>query len=44
VCRAIAHAHGGDLTLRQRAHGGCSVECRLPVQAPPAPPQQELTP
>jgi two-component system sensor histidine kinase KdpD len=44
VCRAIAHAHGGELTLRQRAHGGCSVECRLPVQAPPAPPQQELTP
>jgi two-component system sensor histidine kinase KdpD len=38
VCRAIARAHGGELRLRPRAHGGCSFECLLPVRsAPPAP-------
>ena len=29
VCRAIARAHGGELRLRARAHGGCSFECVL---------------
>ncbi len=31
VCRTIARAHGGELTLRMRARGGCSFECTLPV-------------
>jgi len=35
VCRAIARAHGGELTLRSRSHGGSSFECRLPVREPP---------
>ena len=37
LCRAIAQAHGGTLALRQRAHGGSSFECWLPVAAQPAP-------
>jgi len=36
VCRAIAHAHGGELALRLRGHGGASFECRLPVAEQPA--------
>jgi two-component system, OmpR family, sensor histidine kinase KdpD len=37
VCLAIARAHGGDLTLRPRGHGGSSFECALPcVEAPHA--------
>lgn len=43
--RAIANAHGGQLRLRARAHGGASFECWLPLaadapapgQVPPAP-------
>jgi two-component system, OmpR family, sensor histidine kinase KdpD len=35
VCRAIARAHGGELELRTRSHGGCSFECWLPAAAPP---------
>jgi two-component system sensor histidine kinase KdpD len=35
VCRAIARAHGGELKLRQRAHGGASFECWLPELEPP---------
>ncbi|MEK8030623.1 ATP-binding protein [Ideonella sp. DXS29W] len=31
VCRAIARAHGGELKLRTRAHGGSSFELWLPV-------------
>jgi two-component system sensor histidine kinase KdpD len=31
VCRTIARAHGGELTLRTRQRGGCSFECTLPV-------------
>lgn len=31
VCRAIARAHGGELRLRPRAHGGSSFELWLPV-------------
>ncbi|WP_291086192.1 ATP-binding protein [Hydrogenophaga sp.] len=33
VCRTIARAHGGELTLRMRQRGGCSFECTLPVTA-----------
>jgi two-component system, OmpR family, sensor histidine kinase KdpD len=39
VCRAIARAHGGELTLRARNHGGSSFECHLP--GTPQPPQAE---
>lgn len=35
VCRAIARAHGGELTLRERAGGGSSFEVSLPVEALP---------
>ncbi len=35
VCRAIAHAHGGELVLRPRGHGGASFECWLPVAEQP---------
>ncbi|MFZ2986430.1 ATP-binding protein, partial [Ideonella sp.] len=37
VCRAIARAHGGELRLRARAHGGSSFELWLPLDdaAPP---------
>lgn len=38
VCRAIARAHGGELRLRARGHGGCAFECLLPLREPPAPP------
>lgn len=41
VCRAIARAHGGELRLRPRSHGGASFECSLPVTAPPPTPQTE---
>ena len=41
VCRAIARAHGGELRLRPRAHGGCSFECALPMREPPGPPAKE---
>lgn len=36
VCRAIARAHGGELVLRPRAHGGSSFECWLPEAVVPA--------
>ncbi|HSW05001.1 sensor histidine kinase, partial [Aquabacterium sp.] len=35
VCRAIARAHGGELRLRARGHGGCSFEFTLPVEVQP---------
>lgn len=35
VCRAIAHAHSGDLLLRPRAGGGCSFELHLPAARSP---------
>ncbi len=41
VCRAIARAHGGDLRLRARGHGGCSFECLLPIRQPPQQPGAE---
>lgn len=37
VCRAIARAHGGELRLRTRSHGGSSFELVLPVQDQPDP-------
>jgi two-component system sensor histidine kinase KdpD len=36
VCRAIARAHGGELRLRPRGHGGTAFECWLPEQMVPA--------
>lgn len=35
VCRAIALAHGGQLTLRRRQGGGSSFSLALPVEAQP---------
>jgi two-component system sensor histidine kinase KdpD len=35
VCRAIAVAHGGELRLRARGHGGSSFECWLPRRTAP---------
>lgn len=31
ACRAIARAHGGEMRVRQRSHGGASFECWLPI-------------
>ena len=44
VCRAIAHAHGGELRLRARSHGGCAFECVLPLRTPPEMPTEEQVP
>lgn len=41
VCRAIARAHGGELRLRPRGHGGCSFECVLPNRQAPVRPTDE---
>jgi two-component system sensor histidine kinase KdpD len=41
VCRAIARAHGGELRLRARGHGGCSFEAVLPLREPPARPSDD---
>ncbi len=38
VCRAIARAHGGEMRVRARAHGGSSFECWLPIPAQPQAP------
>jgi two-component system sensor histidine kinase KdpD len=38
VCRAIARAHGSELRLRPRGHGGASFEFALAVEAAPQPP------
>jgi two-component system, OmpR family, sensor histidine kinase KdpD len=40
VCRAIARAHGGELSLRPRGRGGCSFECALPLLDAPAAAQE----
>ncbi len=40
VCRAIARAHGGELRLRPRGHGGCSFECLLPIRQAPRQPSE----
>ncbi|MFG6486124.1 sensor histidine kinase [Roseateles sp. BYS78W] len=39
VCRAIAEAHEGSLSLRPRGHGGCSFEARLPLREAPELPE-----
>jgi two-component system sensor histidine kinase KdpD len=41
VCRAIARAHGGELLLRPRGHGGCSFEFVLPIRLAPEQPTEE---
>lgn len=41
VCRAIARAHGGELTVRARNRGGANFECRLPLRDAPALPAEE---
>ena len=43
VCRAIARAHGGEMRVRPRAHGGSAFECWLPVQPQPAGPEPMAT-
>lgn len=43
VCRAIARAHGGELRLRLRSHGGASFECVLPVTPPPGSTNSEVS-
>lgn len=43
VCRAIARAHGGELTVRARNRGGASFECRLPLHSAPAVPTEEAS-
>jgi len=42
VCRAIAEAQGGVLSLRPRGHGGCSFEFRLPLRAAPELPEAPI--
>jgi two-component system sensor histidine kinase KdpD len=37
ACRAIARAHGGDMRVRARSHGGASFECWLPEASEPQP-------
>lgn len=39
LCRAIAQAHDGGLSLRLRGHGGCSFELRLPLREAPKLPE-----
>jgi len=40
VCRAIARAHGGEIRVRPRAHGGSAFEFLLPLRdAPLGPPE-----
>ena len=38
VCRAIARAHGGEVRVRARAHGGSAFEFLLPLRQAPAAP------
>lgn len=38
LCQAVARAHGSELRLRPRGHGGISLEVRLPVTPLPAQP------
>jgi two-component system sensor histidine kinase KdpD len=35
VCRAVAQAHGGQLTLRRRAGGGSCFRASFPIEAQP---------
>ncbi len=43
VCRAIARAHGGDIRLRPRAHGGSAFEFMLPLREAPDMPAVPVT-
>ena len=43
VCRSIARAHGGELKLRQRSHGGSSFECWLLEEAAPGVEERDST-
>lgn len=38
VCRAIARAHGGEIRVRARGHGGSAFEFLLPLREAPAAP------
>jgi two-component system, OmpR family, sensor histidine kinase KdpD len=44
VCRAIARAHGGELRLRPRSHGGSSFECWLREEDAPRVDEGDSTP
>lgn len=45
LCQAVARAHGSQLVLRARRHGGTSVGLLLPLATmPPAPPVAEAGP
>ena len=44
VCRAIARAHGGELQLKARAHGGCCFDCLLPLRGLQVPPPGDFPP
>jgi two-component system sensor histidine kinase KdpD len=44
VCRAIARAHGGEMSVRARQRGGASFECRLPLRDAPAVPAEASAP
>ena len=39
IVRAIARAHGGDVTLTNNSPNGTTVRLRIPVSAHPSPPQ-----
>ena len=41
VCRAIARAHGGELRLGARPHGGCRFDFRLPLREQDPAPAEE---
>lgn len=40
LCQAIARVHGGQLSAQRAPEGGASVECLLPLDPPPLPPQE----
>jgi len=44
LCRAIARAHGGELSVRARRGGGTTFELALPVEPAPDAPADEALP
>jgi len=44
VCRAIARAHGGEIRVRPRAHGGSAFEFLLPLREAPVAPAENAHP